>query len=200
MLLLKAHTAVRMFTELIAYHFINELSSFAKENQFKNFEDLKSGFSTDIDLGNWLNIGGQIMPELAVQTLIDDVKKEKMNSWEDVHLFYKDHSELYGRQKLEHAFAALKRVFEFEVGDLTPALLKQLSDNAVVTRTWITENIKTSRAKDYQNDFRKMVYDNEAQMNEVIGTLEDNIFIREQEEECKTFATNIKRFQETFCV
>jgi hypothetical protein len=198
-LLLKAHTAVKIFTSLIVYHFVNELYRFAERGEYKNFQELMAGFNRDIDLGNWLNIGGQLMPENETLTLIDDIKSGKKNSWEEVHLFYKGSSEQYERQKLEHAFAALKQVKQIEA-IATPALLVPLLDEAVVTRKWMTEQIKNSRAKDYQNDFRKMVYDNKAQMDEVVGTLEDNIFIKQQQEACDAFSENIRHFKKVFCV
>lgn len=42
------------------------------------------------------------------------------------------------------------------------------------------KNILESRAKDYTNPFRKMVYDNNEEMNQVVGRLEDNSFIQHQ--------------------
>ena len=39
------------------------------------------------------------------------------------------------------------------------------------------EGIYESRAKDYQNKFKKMVYDNDEEMEEVVGSIEDNAFI-----------------------
>jgi hypothetical protein len=47
----------------------------------------------------------------------------------------------------------------------------------------MTRNIYESRAKDYQNDFRKMVYNNEKEMEAVVGKLEDNVFINQQQHE-----------------
>jgi hypothetical protein len=42
------------------------------------------------------------------------------------------------------------------------------------------KGIYESRAKDYTNPFRKMVYDTEDEMNTVLGKLEDNSFIQQQ--------------------
>ena len=44
----------------------------------------------------------------------------------------------------------------------------------------MTENIETSRAKDYTSNFRKMMYENDEEMNQVIGKLDENSFIKEQ--------------------
>lgn len=46
----------------------------------------------------------------------------------------------------------------------------------------MVKGIYTARAKDYDNPFKKMVYDTNEEMNQVIGKLEDNSFINEQNE------------------
>jgi hypothetical protein len=47
----------------------------------------------------------------------------------------------------------------------------------------MVKGIISARAKDYENPFRTMVYENREEMNEVIGALEDNSFINQQQEE-----------------
>jgi hypothetical protein len=42
------------------------------------------------------------------------------------------------------------------------------------------KGIYDSRAKDYSNPFRKMVYETNEEMNKVLGRLEDNSFIQQQ--------------------
>jgi hypothetical protein len=54
--------------------------------------------------------------------------------------------------------------------------LKQALD----TKEWMCKGIFDSRAKDYSNPFRKMVYETNEEMNKVIGRLEDNSFIQQQ--------------------
>ena len=44
----------------------------------------------------------------------------------------------------------------------------------------MVKGIYESRAKDYTNPFRKMVYQTNNEMNRVLGKLEDNSFIQEQ--------------------
>ena len=58
----------------------------------------------------------------------------------------------------------------------------------MITKEWMTRNIFESRAKDYSNPFRKMVYDTEKEMEKVVGKLTDNVFIKEQQAENLAFA------------
>jgi hypothetical protein len=66
------------------------------------------------------------------------------------------------------------------------------------TKEWITRSIYNSRAKDYSNPYRKMVYENFAEMNEVIGKLEDNGFITDQNESLLAFKKEIQRIKKLF--
>jgi hypothetical protein len=65
----------------------------------------------------------------------------------------------------------------------------EVLQNAIETKTWLTKNVYESREKDYTNSFRKMVYDTNEEMNNVLGKLEDNSFIKEEQERLKVFVT-----------
>jgi hypothetical protein len=54
------------------------------------------------------------------------------------------------------------------------------------------KGIYTSRAKDYDNPFRKMVYETTKEMNAVVGKLEDNIFIQQQMKELEEIKIRVK--------
>ena len=77
---------------------------------------------------------------------------------------------------------------------MTPTLLNTIllqwtghsNLEAIETKEWMTTGVYESRAKDYTNPFRKMVYDNLEEMNNVIGKLEDNSFIKEQQAELQS--------------
>ncbi len=56
-----------------------------------------------------------------------------------------------------------------------------LLKHSVSTAEWITQGIISSRKKDYLNPFRKMVYANQIEMDQVLGKFDDNSFIKSQE-------------------
>jgi NTP pyrophosphatase (non-canonical NTP hydrolase) len=82
----------------------------------------------------------------------------------------------------------------------SPDTLKTLAEEALETRKWIQKGIIESRKKDYSNPYRKMVYDNEEEMTEVMGKLSDNSFIRDQQKELEAFSRKVtalvKRLQQ----
>lgn len=63
----------------------------------------------------------------------------------------------------------------------------ELVEQAVATKEKIVKSIVDSRTKDYENQFRKMVYASKSEMEAVIGKLKDNTFIIQQQNELKEF-------------
>jgi len=126
-----------------------------------------------------------------LHTILNDVKSNTIQTWDELHGHYEQNGKVYKDQKLQHAYASLLEVLKIE--SLDAALFKKLLFQALDTKEWMVKNIFDSRSKDYQNEFRKMVYDNEEEMENVIGKLDDNIFINQQREEFKQFRAMVEK-------
>ena len=94
--------------------------------------------------------------------------------------------------------ASLLEILSLSPSRFTKKTFLQLLPKVLRTREWITEGISESRARDYQSPFRKMVYDTQEEMENVMGKLSDNSFIREQQEELVAFQKKIKTMQTVF--
>jgi hypothetical protein len=92
----------------------------------------------------------------------------------------------------------LLEVLKIPGGKLDKKLFRELLLQALNTRQWITKGIYESRAKDYENPFRKMVYDTEKEMEQVVGKLKDNSFINQQKEEGKRFTKQVQDIIQQF--
>ena len=119
------------------------------------------------------------------------IKESNVKSWDDVHLFYKRNSGLYARQKLQHAYASLLELLDMRPADFNCQIFKEMAERALETKQWIVKSIYESRSKDYENEFRKMNYDSMEEMEEVLGKLDDNVFIQNQEKEMICFQSQI---------
>lgn len=189
--LVKVEEATQTFKELIIYYGISQLIDFIERDGISSFEELAKRIDK-FDRKEWINMGGQLIPKPAVDELIRGIHNGKISDWSQVHDFYKEQGILYASQKLQHAMASL-----FEITGLTPAkftkkAFKQLLQQALSTREWMVENIFESRAKDYESEFRKMVYGSEKEMEKVIGKLKDNSFILQQRDELQSFKKRIE--------
>ena len=139
-----------------------------------------------------------MFPKDSLSHLLQQVNSGTYTSWDEVHDFYKEEGKKYSEYKLHHAFASLLELEQLTIDDITTELFNDLLQKALITKEWMMTNIYHSRAKDYQNDFRKMVYNNDAEMEAVIGKLEDNSFIRQQREELETFKGKIEKINTDF--
>ena len=81
---------------------------------------------------------------------------------------------------------------------MTKATLKTALQQYLSTKEWMVSGIKESRAKDYTNPFRKMVYETEAEMETVTGKLSENSFILQQVEELKTTKASVQKLIKQF--
>ena len=189
---IKVPQSIVLFNELIRYYGTMQLLQHFLNNKFSSFEDFKKTLSAKIQRSKWLNIGGQLIPEAAVASLKRNIKANKIKNWEAVHDFYIVQGEQYNDNKLHHAYTALLEILLITPRQFTADLFSELLQQLVVTRTWMCNGIYESRAKDYTNPFRKMVYESNEEMNIVIGSLEDNSFIQQQTGELETLKKQVK--------
>ena len=106
-----------------------------------------------------MNIGGQLIPETSVKTLIRNIHTGKIKSWEEVHDFYTRLQQPICFPKLQHAFASLLEIKKLRPEKFSKKIFHQLLQDAIRTKEWMTRSIYESRAKDYQSEYRKMIYD-----------------------------------------
>ncbi len=184
---IKVTQAIKIFKELIQYYGICSLLAHIDESNFNDFEEFKTSLPVKISRSSWINIGGQLMKTSAVKHLKEAIISNKINSWQLVHERYKEEGVNYKNDLLEHAYCSLLEILNITTKQFTPDLFKKLLDETVATKTWMTEGILKSREKDYTNPYRKMIYENNEEMNKVLGNLEDNRFIQDQFERLEEF-------------
>jgi hypothetical protein len=179
--IIKAGKAKALYTELISFYAVSNLLHWYTSNDFENFETFKASLSLNTPTrSKWLNIGGQLMKKETVDDLIYAVTSNKIGTWEAVHDFYRSQSQQYQKELTTHAFQSLLEIEGITSQQFTKDYFEQLLQKLIATKTWMVKGILTSREKDYTNAYRKMVYDNQKEMNAVLGKLEDNSFIQEQ--------------------
>ena len=189
--IIKVWEAYSIYKELIIFYGIEQLLTFITQNDIKSFEDLQKALPSNPHRSLWKNIGGQLIPESELNSLLAGIKQSNVKSWDDVHLFYKRNSGLYAHQKLQHAYASLLELLDMKPKEFNNQIFKETTERALETKQWIVKSIYDSRSKDYESEFRKMNYDSIEEMEEVLGKLDDNVFIQNQDEEITSFRSQI---------
>ena len=189
--LIKVPQAYQCFVELIVYYGVTQLIDHISRNKIKSHPELMLSLPNKRKRADWMNVGGQLIRKEEIERLRNHIRSGKINSWTQVHDFYKTQGAKYEEDKFAHSFASLLEILNISKADLSAAFLANLLKDAVHTKSWITEGIYESRAKDYSNPFRQMVYDTSQEMDEVLGKLENNSFIKLQNKELESFKKKV---------
>jgi hypothetical protein len=190
--------AYHIFRELIVYYAVQQLQEHIRSNKIKSFDELIESLPNRVTLQDWLNVGGQLIMRSELDKLIRQIHTGKVKSWEEVHQFYVTQGEQYAQGKLMHAMAALREACGISLKKASPAVLRALLEQSILTREWMVESIYQSRAKDYKNPFRKMVYENNEAMEKVLGKLSENTFIKQEQKALDEFKASMQQLMRKF--
>ena len=178
--IIKVDKALPIFKELIIYYGVMALLKLIQKENIVSFDTIKKNISAKIQRSEWLNIGGQLIQKTAVDKLKNEIVSGKIKSWDEVHTFYVQQGKNYEADTLSHAYTSLLEILNITPKQFTPSLFKHLLQQVIDIKTWMCKSIYNSREKDYTNPFRKMVYETTKEMHNVLGKLEDNVFIQQQ--------------------
>jgi hypothetical protein len=193
--ILKARKSYHLFKELIYFYAAEALMQLIERENIEQIAALIKKIPQPGKRKTWVNVGGQLMEAVAYTSLKKNIVSGKIKGWDAVHAFYKDQSALYTSHKLQHALAAycelkgIKKINRDAITDLLTQFLK--------TKEWMVKSIYESRAKDYSNPFRSMVYENMQEQEEVTGKLSENSFILDQQQELKEYKKFVNNFLKT---
>ena len=140
-----------------------------------------------------MNAGGQLIPANELDKFLKQIVSGKVKSWNAVHGFYTAQGKKYPLDKLNHALAAYKQVFGISIQKTITGGFADLLKMSLRTREWMVNGIRESREKDYQNPFRKMVYESEEEMNRVVGKLNENSFINQEVEGLEDYKKKVQQ-------
>ena len=187
----KVGNSYKVFQNMVQYYGAIQLIELINHFKIKSLSELIKNIPSKLSRNEWTNIGGQLIPSKDVEAMKLSIKKGKIDSWDSIHDFYVFEGIEYHRKKMLHGLASLQEISGMKLQSITSVQLKDILLEAIAGKKWLVDNILKSREKDYTNPFRNMVYANDAERDAVLGKLEDNTFIQEQEAELETFTASI---------
>lgn len=194
----KVKKAIDIFKRLIVYYAGKTIFTFIGNHAINSFGELKKKLPVGISRDEVINLGGQLVSTEKVSELKRNITSGKTAGWDEVHDFYREQSEGYDMEKVKHAYTSLLEQWNITTKQFDEKMFATLLEETLDTAKWIVDSIYSSREKDYSNPFRKMVYDNNREMNEVLGALEDNSFIQLQYQEYEEMKKRIASIRSTF--
>jgi hypothetical protein len=191
--LVKVGQAWTLFGELIAHYAAEQVLLCIRERNIGSFEELMAALPASLTLYRWVNVGGQLIREPDLEKLIGQIHNGKIKNWGQVHQWYIRQGEQYAADKLVNSLAALKATTGLSLRRGGPQALGRLLRRSLDLKVRLTKEIYASRAKDYTNPFRKMVYASPEEMNSVIGRLQDNGFIKQEKDALRKYKKEIEK-------
>lgn len=173
-LILKAGKAYELYRDFILYYLIKTIINYSITMEIPVESLFQEKTSREID--QWVNIGGQLVLESDVEDLRELIRTEKLTTWDEIHSKYSEYAGKYESDRLNHSLAVFYRLFGS--GDIR----SHLDDFRRICH-FISQGTYNSRKKDYTDVFRMSTYDSINEMEEVVGKLEDNSFIRQIKDE-----------------
>lgn len=192
--IIKVLQSYHLFKEVINFYVAEQLLEFISSGKIKSHEELKSFLPTASKLTIWNNIGGQLIISTEIEKLINQIENKKIRSWDDIHTFYQKQAQQYEKDKFLHATAVWKEINGKELKKVSAEGFISILQQSIATKEWMVKNIHDSRAKDYSNPFRKMIYQSTAEMNSVLGKLNENEFIKQEMHHLQRFRNHANTF------
>jgi NDP-sugar pyrophosphorylase family protein len=140
----------------------------------------------------WENLGGQLVPMPKLEELLGKIRSREIRDWRAVHAEYARLSAEYPADKTSHAWAVLRAIHPDHKERQAEELLVSVLDELVVLSARVESEVFATRAKDYDNPFRKATFRGEDEMLAVAGRAEDNPFVAKTKKDMATLRENIE--------
>ncbi len=183
--ILHAGRAWKDYGRMIRYYAVRTLLSAGGRDSFASAlaEIGLDVVGTRFETEPWENVGSQLIRRSDLEDLKGRIRSGRIDDWPSVHDAYREIGSTYEVKKRIHARIVLADASM----DSTGLLSKELLDEALDTASFILDGIRESRRKDYDNHFRNITFDSDAERDAVMGLYEENSFIQEAEKDYTNF-------------
>ncbi|NQV18595.1 MAG: DUF4954 family protein [Armatimonadetes bacterium] len=190
--IIKVYKSYHAYYDMLYYYGIKNLMEYMNVNPEADFSSMCKTLKCNREK-NWVNLGGQLIPEKDVDQLRTDIGVGKLTNWTEIHHRYDALWKRYPLEKQKHAYATLCEILETD--NLTKKQWVSALDKAKEIQEFIRDQVYVSRKKDFDNPFRQSTYRNMAEMTAAIGTIEDNSFVKQVRDETKDFKKLIEEIK-----
>ena len=186
--ILKVAEGWRAYRDMLVYYGVKSVGTWCADSGISLQRFQRECASREFS-GNWLNLGGQLVPETKVLELRRKICAKELYSWKAVHEVYDRWWAEYPQDKACDGLRVLRTLLGIEI--LDQETWRELKAQVARTRTYIEEQVFKTKQKDYDNAFREITYRSLAERNAVLGRVEDNPFIDEAERQTKELLSKL---------
>ncbi|MDX9746961.1 MAG: DUF4954 family protein [Paludibacter sp.] len=188
--ILKPYKAYHSYRDMVHYYSVRNLMDYLKDHSFSSMNDALN----HPRVSDWVNLGGQLVKSQDVDKLRSDIGTGKLENWAEIHNRYNELWASYKLDKQKHAYACLCLLYN--QSEITEKTMKHALDKVSELQNYVNEQVYITRKKDYDNEFRKITFRNEEEMNATLGTIDQNSFIIEVKRETLEFVEHVKSLKQ----
>ena len=196
----KVAQGYRAYSEMLLYGSVSIILNYLDkyESDFFTFQKEALSFIQAHPLnkvavsGPFINLGGLPVSEPLILHLITQVQENKINSWAEIHHQYDIWWQQYDKVKAIVALQALQK--RAKVANLEKDHWTYLIEKFIFLCDQNALEVYKTRKKDFEDPFRKMVYRNIREMEEVLGKPEENEFVLTIKNEMNKLKSLARRF------
>lgn len=186
--ILKVAEAWRAYRDMLTYYGVKSIGVWCADSG-TSLGEFQQECGMQASPENWLNLGGQLVPESKVLELRRAICAKELFSWKDVHVVYDRWWEAYPYDRACNGLQVLRKLYDVDV--LDGEIWKFLKTQVAQTRGYIENQVLKTKQKDYNNSFREITYRNLAERNAVLGCAEDNPFIDETQRQTQELLSKL---------
>lgn len=153
--ILKAREAYKSYEDMLYLYAVRELSSLDRLPEPEAEDE------------GWVNMGGVLMKQSDVSTLISKIESGEICSWDEVHDYWHMLHEKHISDMTAHAMKVLQ-VLEHK-SNVNKEDLRRLAPRYDKLTDFVLQQVKETRQKDIDNPFRHMSYFNDDEYHAVLG-------------------------------
>jgi hypothetical protein len=192
-LILKPYKAYQSYKDILHYYSAKNLMAYLNLNPEASLTQLNNEMNGTRQK-EWVNLGGQIMQKEDADNLRLDIGSGRLKNWKEIHARYDELWLKYKTDKQKHSYATLCGLYGTE--KLSAEEWIKAVDKNVIIQKYISDQVYSSRKKDFDNPFRQTTFRNIDEMRAAFGSVDENSFIiqvRQETEEFKKLAEAIKK-------
>ena len=147
----------------------------------------------------WENVGGQIVPHKKIEELFAAIKSRKVEQWQQVHDFYDECQKNYEDYKVRYAVYLLELLYSRKITEFSKEIFADIVADVILVSDEMYNSSIASRQKDFTDYFRRMVYRNATEMENILGSAQANGFLKELKVLTDSFNAELKTVFAKLC-
>jgi len=189
--IVKIDRALQSYHEMVIYYGVKTLCEYF-EREKTNFAQFAASLNKEVEVAStslqsmieknleWVNVGGTLMPQAHLASLIEKIKSGTLGTWDKVHNEYIEIAGTLEEKKACHAYFALS-ILAKDTGSSLCEQWDTFIEEAINISRYIKEQLFVTKQKDYASFFRGITYDNKEEMEAVLNKIENNPLIKDRD-------------------